>query len=95
VDVHTGGVRKTLPIKSTIFGRWVRHSIFQTTGSAVRPDVLKMVIETMAAQAEFDSQSPQREVSLRVTVDPGTGFIYVDLPTKAGRRLKSSQASGA
>jgi len=88
VDVHTNGVRKTLPIKSTMFRRWVQHSIFQMTGSAVRPDVLKMVIETMAAQAEFDDQSPKRDVSLRVTIDPGTGFIYIDLADESWKAIE-------
>jgi hypothetical protein len=88
VDVHTGGVRKTLPIKSSMFRRWVQHNIFQMTRAAVRPDVLKMVIETMAAQAEFDDQSPKRSVSLRVAIDPDTGFVYVDLADESWKAVE-------
>lgn len=79
VDIHGSGVRKTLPVKSSMFRRWVQHQCFQMTGGAVRPDVLKMVIETMAACAEFDPESPKFPVSLRVAIDPSTGFIYIDL----------------
>jgi hypothetical protein len=87
-DVHGGGVRKTLPIKSSMFKRWVQHNCFQMTRSAVRPDVLKMIIETMAALAEFDSKWPKRSVALRVAVDPDTGFIYIDLADESWKAVE-------
>lgn len=79
VDIHGSGVRRTLPIKSSKFRRWAQHAIYRKTGSAVRPDVLKMVVDTLAACAEFDDSSPEYPVSIRVATDPATGFIYIDL----------------
>jgi hypothetical protein len=88
VDIHGSGVRRTLPVKSSIFKRWVQHNCFQMTRAAVRPDVLKMIIETMAARAEFDAESPKLPVSLRVAIDSSTGFIYIDLADESWKAVE-------
>lgn len=88
VDIRGSGVRKTLPVKSSMFKRWVQHNCFRMTRSAVRPDVLKMVIETMAACAEFDAESPKLPVSLRVAIDSSTGFIYIDLADESWKAVE-------
>jgi hypothetical protein len=58
------------------------------TRAAVRPDVLKMIIETMAARAEFDAESPKLPVSLRVAIDSSTGFIYIDLADESWKAVE-------
>jgi hypothetical protein len=76
-DVMVDDGRRTLPLNSAAFSKWLRYEHYKITKSALRPDVLKMAVSTLSARAAFEGEC--REVFVRVGTDPDTGYIYIDL----------------
>ena len=61
-DVLMDGQRKTLPIRSTGFKRWLRRLHWERTGKGATHEALTHAVENLDAQAE---QARRRRVHLR------------------------------
>ena len=73
-DVLMDGQRKTLPIRSTGFKRWLRRLHWERTGKAATQEALTHAVENLDAQAE---QARRRRVYLRTASHEGR--LYIDL----------------
>ena len=73
-DVLMDGQRKTLPIRSTGFKRWLRRLHWERTGKGATQEALTHAVENLDAQAAL---AGQRRVYLRTASHEGS--LYIDL----------------
>jgi hypothetical protein len=76
-DVDVRGHRNTYAVESKAFAKWLLHQFFLEKNKAPAGSAIKTAIRTLAAIAEFGTETPKHRVNLRTAeVD---GRIYVDL----------------
>lgn len=76
-DVVVRGNRNTYAVESRAFANWLQHEFFLEMKKAAPSSALKTAIRTLAAIAEFGTQTPRHRVHLRTAeVDRR---IYIDL----------------
>ncbi|MDH3656083.1 MAG: hypothetical protein OEN21_17600 [Myxococcales bacterium] len=85
-DVLVDGHRCTYAIESAAFSRWLRHQYHKKTQGGCRADVVKVVVDTLVAEATYNGG--KREVFVRVGECPKTGYLYIDLGDKTWRAIE-------
>jgi putative DNA primase/helicase len=76
-DVVVHGHRNTYAVESKAFAKWLLHQFFLEKQKAPASSAIKTAIRTLAAIAEFGTETPRHRVHLRTAeVD---GRIYIDL----------------
>jgi hypothetical protein len=76
-DVVARGHRDTLAVESKAFAQWLRNEFYSEKKKAATGSAIKTAIRTLAAIAEFGTETPRHVVHLRSAESDGR--IYVDL----------------
>jgi hypothetical protein len=76
-DVVVHGHRNTYAVESKAFAKWLLYLFFLEKQKAPASSSIKTAIRTLAAIAEFETETPRHRVHLR-TADVD-GRIYIDL----------------
>jgi hypothetical protein len=74
-DVYENAIRKTWPIQSRFYSRWLARTYFETTGKIAPLGQLRAAVNLIEARAQ--GSVPEREVFVRV--GEHAGRIYLDL----------------
>lgn len=82
--VRGGGSTETFPVKSAMTAEWIRGLYWRKYRQSLRDDSVKAVVETLAAEAQFEG--PVKEIALRVARQGDT--VYINTCRETGEVLR-------
>ena len=85
-DLDVNGHRETWPIRAKGFRRWLARRFYETTQGAPSSEALQAALTVMEAKAQFDIDSAERIVYVRIGgLD---GKLYLDIGDKGWRAVE-------
>jgi hypothetical protein len=90
-DITIDGHRETWRVRSKGFRGWLRHQYFQEMQAGCNSEAMQVAIETLVSFAQFDKDTTEREVGIRVA--GYAGAIYIDIGDPQWRMVEVTDIS--
>jgi hypothetical protein len=89
-DILIDGHRETWRVRSKGFRGWLRHRYFQRMEAGCNAEAMQVAVETLVAFAQFDKDTIEHEVGVRVAGHDGA--IYIDIGDPQWRIVEVTSA---